>query len=203
MSHLTDERLTALAFESIDPTPAEAAHLGACPDCAQVYAELTLLASELSLAARSQPSANATQRYYSLFDQVQQQPHGLKALWRELIAALIWDSRQQPGLQGARSVAATEYRLLYSAGSLELELMVEMEGTHRHIEGDLIAANEDVSAPALVELIRLNQDDGAPLLFETETDSGRFHFQNIPPGRYRLAVTSLPSQVVIEPLEIT
>ncbi len=204
MPHLTDERLTALAFESIDPTSAEAAHLDACPDCAQTYAELALLAAEFNVAARSQPAADAVQRYYTLFDHVQQQSHGLKALWRDLMAALVWDSRQQPTLQGVRSVAATEYRLLYSAGPLELELMVELEGAHRHIEGDLIAAAEETVTPALVELMSLSQDDGAPSLFETETANGRFRFQNVAPGRYRLTATTLPGQVVVvEPLEIT
>lgn len=204
MTHLTEERLTALAFESITPTSAETAHLDACPACARAYADLTLLASEFRVAARSQPSTDAMARYYDLFDQVQQQPHGLKALWRDLKAALVWDSRQQLALQGVRSVAATEYRLLYSAGSLELELMVDAEGVHRHIEGDLVAPDEEAATPALVELQRLDQDDGASLLFETETANGRFRFQHVTPGRYRLTVTTrLGQAIVVESMEIT
>lgn len=207
MTHLTEERLTALAFEPIAPTPAEAAHLETCQACARAYADLTLLASEFGVAARSRPSTNAMQRYYDLFEQVQQQPRSLGALWRELVAALVWDSRQQPALQGVRSVAVTEYRLLYSADSLELELMVDVEGLHRHIEGDLIAPDGvtgAVVAPALVELARQDQDGCASLSLETETADGRFRFQNAPPGRYRLTVTTRAGQVIIvEPMEIT
>jgi hypothetical protein len=210
MTHLTDERLTALAFGSIEPTPAEATHLDGCPVCAQAYADLTLLASELQVAARSQPSADAVQRYYGLFDQVEQQPQGLKALWRDLAAALVWDSRQQAALQGVRSVAAAGYRLLYSAGSMELELMVETDGRRRHVEGDLIAASGEAVRPALVTLERLDGNSAlspellAGELLETETVDGRFRFQDVLPGRYRMTVATLTDEtIVVDSLDIT
>jgi hypothetical protein len=210
MTHLTDERLTDLAFESIEPTPAEAAHLDECPVCAQAYADLTMLASELQVAARSHPSSDAVQRYYGLFDQVEQQPQGLKALWRDLVAALVWDSRQQAALQGVRSVVAAEYRLLYSAGSMELELMVETDGRRRHVEGDLIAASGEAVAPALVTLERLS-GESAPVpeileteILETETADGRFRLQDVVPGRYRMTVATLTDEtIVVDSLDIT
>ena len=70
MSHLSDERLTTLAFEPIEPTTQEDAHLGSCPDCRRAYAELATLAADMTIFVQSQPDADTVQRYYRLFDEV-------------------------------------------------------------------------------------------------------------------------------------
>jgi len=214
MSHLTDERMTTLAFDLAEPTDHEVAHLQTCAACHRTYDELLALAGELTVAARSQPDAEAMQRYYQLADQVQVQAGGLKTLLREVMAALTWDSRQQVAMQGVRSVAATEYRLLYSADVAEVELMVEIDGARRHIEGELIPLVGGELAPALLQLQRL--DDPSPTLpgvgIETETETGeggRFRFQDLQPGRYRLNVATsiMPTvtdiEIAIDGLDIT
>jgi len=212
MSHLTDERMTTLVFDLAEPTDQEVAHLEACAACHHAYDEALALADELAVAARSQPDAEAMQRYYRLVDQVQVQAGGLKTFLREVVAALTWDSRQQTAMQGVRSVAATEYRLLYSADVAEVELMVEIEGARRHVEGELIPLVGGELTSALLQLQWLDDPSPNPLAtgFETETgEGGRFRFQDLQPGRYRLNVaTSIAPaptdiEIVIDGLDIT
>lgn len=207
MSHLTDERMTTLAFDLAELTKQETIHLKTCVACNHAYDELLVLADELAVATRSQPDVDALMRYYQLFDQVQTRTTGLKALLREVVAAPIWDSRQQLAMQGVRSVAATEYRLLYSADVAEVELMVEIDGARRHIEGELIPLGGEELAPALLQLQRLDDSSSTPPAagIDVETgEGGRFRFQDLQPGHYRLIVaTATGIDIAIDGLDIT
>jgi len=198
MEHLTEDQLYALAFD--DAASADATHLASCTTCQQTLADLRVFAGELAVARRSQPSAAAMQRYASLFDAVQRQPNPLQQMWRTLRATLAWDSRQQLALQGVRSGAAASYRLLYTAPSAEIELLVEPSQGGHQLDGEVAA--EDVAAtPALVQLVGGN---GA-LLYETETtDTGRFRLAAVAAGAYTLTVTFAAGDVLTVPaLEIT
>jgi hypothetical protein len=159
-----------------------------------------LLAGEFRIARRSAPSPVALQRYASLFDAVQRQPTPLQQMWRTLRATLAWDSRQQPALQGVRSGAAASYRLLYTAPSAEIELLVEPSQGGHQLDGE-VAAENAAATPALVQLVGGN---GA-LLYETETtDSGRFRLAAVAAGAYTLTVTFAAGDVLTVPaLEIT
>lgn len=207
MSHLTDERITTVIFEPAELTASERGHLERCATCRHVYDEMALLADDMAVTALSQTDAEVTQRYYQLFEHVQSQPRGIKARMQALVAALSWDSRQQLGMQGVRNAAASEYRLVYATDVTEVELMVEIAGARRHLEGELVPLTEDTRTPALLQLTALDRVSAA--VWETEIGTGidgaeRFQFQDLQPGRYRLHVTTTSDQtIVIDELDLT
>ena len=139
-THMNNDQLYTIAFDQVAPDSASAAHLAACAQCRAELERLRQLAAELAVAQRSQPSPAALASYARLFDQVQQQGSRLSQLWQTIVAALAWDSRQQPALQGVRSGGATAYRLLYTTPQAEVELWVEADGRSRRLEGEITAA---------------------------------------------------------------
>jgi hypothetical protein len=209
MTHLSADQLFAIAFDQTPRDAETAAHLAACSSCTAELARLTTLAGELALARRSEPSAQALQRYAALYAQVQRRPAPLGALWQTVRAALTWDGRQQVSLLGVRSGAPARYRLLYQCIEAAVELLVEPEQSSglaqanelRRLEGE-IAAGADHAAPisALVQLL----DSSGVAVSETVADpAGRFRMASVAPGSYRLLIT-LPDELTIEsdPLEI-
>lgn len=199
--HVSPDELLSLVFDATELSAAAARHLATCAHCRRQEAELRLLATDLTIARLSEPGPAALARYQALFDQVQQQPAPLQRLVNRLRAVLTWDSRQQPLLQGVRSGGTTAYRQLYAADDVELELMVEPNGTLRRVEGDLIAdADGGHAAPALVELL---DRQGAPV-YSVETDAdGIFRFEGVQPGRYQAVITrAYAAPVEVETLEI-
>jgi hypothetical protein len=200
MEHLTEDELYMLAFDGAAVVTGAAAHLAGCNACRQALADLGVLAGELTIARRSQPSASAMQHYASLFAAIQRQPSRLQQAWQVVRAALAWDSRQQPALAGVRSAAAAGYRLLYTAPAAEIELLVEPSQGQRRIDGE-VALEDGASAPALVQLLAA---DGAPQQ-ETATDAfGRFHLGAVAPGAYTLLVTPAAGPALaVDGLELT
>jgi hypothetical protein len=93
------------------------------------------------------------------------------------------------------------YRLLYSAQTLDVELMVEAANISRTIQGALLPHTQgEQDATALVQL-----GDGDKILFDAETTGdGRFIFRKVSPGVYRLWIMNIDSdKVVVENLEIS
>lgn len=208
MKHLSVDQLFAIAFDQAAGDAETATHLAICASCAAELARLRTLAAELTLARRSQPTAEAMQRYAALFAQIQKRPTPLVSLWQTVRAALTWDGRMQLGAQGIRSAAPAPYRLLYQCAAAEVELLVEpmsapglsQPGGRRRLEGEIVGTGQAAATPALVQLV----DAEGVAAAETEADAdGRFHFADVIPGSYRLLIT-LPEELTIEsePLEL-
>lgn len=200
MSHLASEHLYAAVFDQI-PLPVEAAeHMAQCADCRRAHAELAALAHELAVQRAAAAPGAAIDRYAALFAHVQQNPTPLRALWRSFTALLTWDSRQQPALQGVRSVAAAGYRLLYASAEAEIELLVEGDGHLFRVHGEIVAPEEHPLAPALVQWLT----PAGELRYETQSDAGgQFALRGVDPGLYRLAIVTAPGDsIFVEALEI-
>lgn len=202
MSHLTTEQRFQAAFERTPGAEdtAQTAHLAACQPCRDEVAQLRALAQELQLLQRSTPSAEALARYADSFAQVETRPSATQRLLEQIRAVLRWDSRQQPALQGLRSGGTTAYRQLFGTEAFELELLVEPQPQHYRLQGELIPAGADaLPAPVLVQLV-----DGAGREWLAETEAGgRFHFDRLPGGVYRMTVTALTADLFeLEALEI-
>jgi hypothetical protein len=114
---------------------------------------------------------------------------------------LALDSRSRPLAAGVRSAAATAYRLLYAAGAVEVELMVEPQNGVRIVAGEVLA-EEDVTGPFLIELSADAAD--APAYTTESSAEGRFHLDRVAPGRYQLTITGASGPAIaIHPLELT
>jgi hypothetical protein len=206
MTHLDPGLLYTAAIEAQPLTGEDAAHLAGCATCRDKLAEIELLMGDIAIMRRSAPSAVALERYYAAFAHVEQQPAGLQAIWQSLKAMLVWDSRQEPALQGVRSGATSaSFRLLYATDRAEVEMLVEPEGRFFRTQGEIIAQDDEetaggLAAPALIQWI----DKDGSIRYETESDArGLFSLRNIMPGTYRLSIFSPVSPMLeIEALEI-
>lgn len=198
MAHLTNERLYAHAQDSARLSEDEQAHLATCSRCRRELDAIAALVAELRIAQASQPSADALRRYEAIFQEYGPARRGaLERAWNWIAASLVSDSRTQPLPEAARSVQADSYRLLFDSPQADIELFVEAAGQARRIQGDVITIDEEETAagPALVQL----QDSRTlAVRFETWTDNeGRFQFDAVPPGDYKLLVTD-PTDNMLE-----
>jgi len=198
-THLSSDELYKLVFDQIEP--ADAGHLADCALCRQQVEELKRLATDLTIARLSQPSSMAIEQYRTLFAFVQKQPSPIQRAVQQIRAVLTWDSRQQPALQGVRSGGANAYRQLYTAGEVEIELMIEQVGRLHRIEGDLIDGRpEGNAAPALVELV----DQYGVVRYGVESSaSGLFRLEHVAAGVYRATITRVDAPMIeVDALEV-
>lgn len=146
------------------------------------------LITELQIARLSNPTDDALKRYHQLAEQIEAQPGS--SLWQKITATLAWDSRDQLVAQGARGVGDNSHRLLYTTNQIEVEVMIESQPSHKHIEGDIVpldpsAAESSALVPALIVLLPSGSEPMQMELLETESDQyGRFRFENIANGMY-------------------
>jgi hypothetical protein len=206
MNHLADEQLYQAAFASQTLAHKAQSHLTGCEVCQQQVAAIHRLADEVSIAARSQPTSHQLERYFQLASNIQRQP----SAWMRLITqiqqmTLTLDNRQRLGLQGWRSGSMNAYRLLYSASSADVELLVETQGHARRIEGEVLPLQPDsLSSPVLVELQTPAKETSHPDLVAESTLQGRFQFNNVPLGYYSLMITPIEGPYLqIEGIDIT
>lgn len=194
--HITLDELYALAFDGAASSNI-VEHLAACAHCRQELEKLRSLRNELEIARRSAPDSATLDAYRALFKHVRVQPSSLQRVLERIRAALTWDSRLQPTLQGVRGFEQNSYRQVYWAGDIEIELMVERTGRLRRVEGEMLSEPLE-SIPALLELI----DARGTVLHAVEFEE-RFHLEKVAPGAYRAIITR-PDGVIVEidPLEI-
>jgi len=211
MEHLTQEQIFTHVLDSADLPPEERVHLETCSECQNEVQAITSLVSELRIVRASQPSADTLAAYQTIFKEHGPSRRGaLTRAWNWVSAALVSDSRMQPLPASSRSVRSGSYRLLYDSPQADIELFVEGDGSSRWLQGDVILsepdANDEEDANAAGDmLVQLQDLDTLDILFETKTDDeGRFRFDIVPMGDYRLLVTGLPEEFLeISELKIT
>lgn len=106
------------------------------------------------------------------------------AMWRRLVAALVYDTRLQPRLAGARSLNVEQPRLMYEAGGVEIDLEVgdsSIAGRLRML-GQVTASEPDLARAWVVM-------DGPAGRFETEVDDlGQFSLDGLASGAHRMEI---------------
>jgi len=140
-------------------------------------------------AGKDEPSVAELTSYKNLFQQIRTtQPSFVSRLSRWVQAQLVWDSRQEPALQGMRSAGQSDYRLRYTTGYTNIELAVAHEGRLHHIEGEIISATDNNflfdTDLALITLLRHGQ-----VVAETNSDiDGRFGFADLVADQYAITL---------------
>lgn len=194
-NHVSFSQLLDYLFDNASLSAAEGTHLAACTHCQSEITRLNALAAELKVARASQPTAASLNRYYGAFAQAPQRP----SLWSGIVewvqAQLAIDTRRQIALQGMRSMAATTYRLLYSAELADVELMVDLQSAGCHVRGVIMAVNEQGTlGSALVQTL----DSAGVAVAESEVDGdGHFQLAALQPGRYTLVITPTDAPALI------
>lgn len=199
--HLTDIQLDAFVFEGIALPEASEAHLRACVDCQQRHQALLTLREEFAIARQSTPSPETMARYIQLYSEVNRRTLGdrISDAMDRVRLALSLDSRQMAEAMGLRHGFGFGRRLLFSADTVDVELLVEPAGKLWNIQGDILPFTPDaMSGPYLIQLMGQPYHDSEPgasfraarreYIAESEV-SGRFHLDEIRPGRYHLLLT--------------
>jgi hypothetical protein len=106
------------------------------------------------------------------------------AMWRRLVAALVYDNRIQPRIAGARSVALESPRLMYQAGGVEIDLEVgdsTIAGRLRML-GQVTASEPDLARAWVIA-------EGPSGRLESEVDDlGQFSLDGLVSGVHRMEI---------------
>ena len=119
-------------------------------------------------------------------------------LWRRLVAALVYDNRQQPRTAGARAVDAGPPRLLYEAGGVEIDLELGDSSVagRVHLLGQVAASAADLD-PASVAV------NGPSGHHEATIDElGQFTLDGLAHGPHRLEVRLVAELIEIPDLRL-
>ena len=147
---------------------------------------------QILLAARQdEPTPAEMARYIQIFRQARKTENSLLTQVSQwLRAQLVWDSRDEPLLQGMRNAVQDSYRLRYHVESATIELAIENNGRLRHIEGEIYAEDDEINdllfdtGPAFITLLRHGEIVG-----ETTADlDGRFGFTNLIAADYAMTL---------------
>jgi len=106
------------------------------------------------------------------------------AIWRRLVAALVYDNRLQPRITGARSIALDHPRLMYQAGGVDIDLEVgdsTIAGRLRML-GQVTASEPDLTRAWVIA-------EGPSGRLESEVDDlGQFSLDGLVSGVHRMEI---------------
>jgi hypothetical protein len=133
------------------------------------------------------------QRALAIFDSVERRP----SLKERLLAALIFDSRNQPMLAGARDFHDSAFKLLYETPVAHVDLFCEREHDGWRLSGQVLCD----AYPETGWRIELVQETLHTSL--AADDFGEFHFMNLSDGDYELHVQSVDRELVLPTIHLS
>src|SRR6266404_4828860 len=125
MRHLsTDNLITYIDGRTLAAEkPAVEQHLSVCGECAGLRQELQSLVSHLQQDSAYEPPADVLQWGVVLFQPVMQP--GSEGKVRRIIAALVFDTFEEPALAGVRRVGVLFRQLLFRAGDVDVDVKID------------------------------------------------------------------------------
>jgi hypothetical protein len=168
-------------------------HLSKCDDCAELKEEIRLLILRLQEDTTFEPPAELVQWGVSLFQPLLQPSSGGKL--RKLIAALIFDTFDQPLLAGVRRVGAPPRQLLFRAGDVDVDVKIEsMEANDRiTLVGQVLSTTAKFFDNTPVKL-----ESHGIVRYRTMTNLvGEFSFDEVPKDTYHLSVDLPEGQITL------
>ncbi|MCB0116255.1 MAG: hypothetical protein R2873_30220 [Caldilineaceae bacterium] len=185
MEHLSEDQLYAAAFDNAEADIL--AHVEQCSVCQGQLTSLQKLARAFAVARSAQPSDDQIERYRQMVANFQPKASSLSSWVAQLSATLLQDSRQRLALQGVRSGGQQAYRLLYTAATVDIELLVDALGSTRQIEGEVLPVTDaDMHPPLLIEL---HAEQPEQVWTAESNAQGRFHLDGLGLGSYDLVIT--------------
>jgi hypothetical protein len=194
--HLTSE----LALDLIEgrlvssEIPALMMHIERCGSCARQLTEWRRIHSRLtSPHLKSTPPALLEHAETILGGM-----DGKPTTFREIVAAVVFDSLLQPALAGARG--ATDARqIVMRAEELDIHLKISTNPSKQQIIGQLFVRNES----QFLDSVRLHLlKDGMPFRSTWSDNFGDFRFNEVPKGVFRLQI-DLPELTVVAGITIS
>jgi hypothetical protein len=168
-------------------------HLSKCSDCTELKEEIRLLVLRLQEDTTFEPPAELVQWGVSLFQPLLQPSTGGKL--RKLIAALVFDTFDQPLLAGVRRVGAPPRQLLFRAGDVDVDVKIEsMEANDRiTLVGQVLSTTAKFFDNTPVKL-----ESHGIVRYRTMTNLvGEFSFDEVPKDTYHLSVDLPEGQITL------
>ena len=191
--HIPFDRLADLAEGRLSPDEQEAVHAHAanCSRCAPQLKWLEHVIGLMRTGDFEDPPAHLADRVNHAFTTYGPPP---RASLRDRIRAVLnFDSALQPALLGRRSVSSADRQLLFTAGSLDLELRIAREDELWEISGQIL--NADVQGTA-----ELRGEAGIVRALVNEI--GEFLLAPVPAGTYTLILLLTTEEVEIPDIQI-
>jgi len=168
-------------------------HLSECKECAELGADIRKLVLRLQEDTSFEPPAELVQWGVSLFQPLLQPSAGGKL--RKMIAALVFDTFDQPLLAGVRRVGAPPRQLLFRAGDVDVDVKIEsMEANDRiTLVGQVLSTTAKFFDNTPVKL-----ESHGIVRYRTMTNLvGEFSFDEVPKDTYHLSVDLPEGQITL------
>ena len=167
-------------------------HLVDCQECSEVKQEFQVLTMQLREDSAFEPPAELVQWGVDLFQPVMQPE---KSGLRKFIAALVFDTFDQPMLAGVRRVGAPPRQLLFRAGDVDVDVKIEsMEANDRiTLVGQVLS-----SATKFFDNTPVKLESHGIVRYRTRTNVvGEFSFDEVPKDTYHLSVDLPEGQITL------
>ncbi len=167
-------------------------HLVDCKECSEVKQEFQVLAMQLREDSAFEPPAELVQWGVDLFQPVMQPE---KSGLRKIIAALVYDTFDQPMLAGVRRVGAPPRQLLFRAGDVDVDVKIESMETNDRITlvGQVLS-----SATKFFDNTPVKLESHGIVRYRTRTNVvGEFSFDEVPKDTYHLSVDLPEGQITL------
>jgi len=168
-------------------------HLSKCNDCVELKEELGQLVLRLQEDTTFEPPAELVEWGVSLFQPLLQPSTG--GTLRKLIAALVFDTFDQPLQAGVRRVGAPPRQLLFRAGDVDVDVKIEsMEANDRiTLIGQVLSTTAKFFDNTPVKL-----ESHGIVRYRTMTNLvGEFSFDEVPKDTYHLSVDLPEGQITL------
>jgi hypothetical protein len=168
-------------------------HLDTCSECNELRQELQHLVTRLQHESICEPPSQLVQWGIELFQPVMQPASGGRI--RKIIAALVFDTFDQPALAGIRRVGAPPRQLLFRAGDVDVDVKVEsMEANDRiTLVGQVLSTGAKFFDNTPVKL-----ESHGIVRYKTKTNVvGEFTFDEVPKDTYHLSVDLPEGQITL------
>jgi hypothetical protein len=167
-------------------------HLADCSDCLELKQEFQVLVTQLRDDSSFEPPADVVQWGINLFQPLMQPEQGGL---RKFIAALVFDTFDQPLLAGVRRVGAPPRQLLFRAGDVDVDVKIEsMEANDRiTLVGQVLS-----SATKFFDNTPVKLESHGIVRYRTRTNVvGEFSFDEVPKDTYHLSVDLPEGQITL------
>lgn len=149
--------------------------------------EANAVADWLAASTDEEPPPWLVNRAVRIAGQVVGSESPRPSVWRRLVAALVYDTRHQPrvaGARGARTIGAEQPRLMYQAGGVEIDLEVGQSSIAGRLRmlGQVTASEPDLTRAWVIA-------EGPSGRLESEVDDlGQFSLDGLVSGVHRMEI---------------
>ncbi len=170
-------------------------HLPQCSDCLELKQELEQFISQLQDDASFEPPTELVQWGVHLFQPMLQTKETKGGKVRKFIASLVFDTFDEPMLDGVRRVGVPPRQLLFRAGDVDVDVKIEsMEANDRiSLAGQVLSNTEKFFDNTPVKL-----ESHGTVRYKTVTNFvGEFAFDEVPKDTYHLSVDLPEGQITL------